>query len=225
MTKYDFIKDIIEENILIKIGVQDFAGNEIGYLRPLTKNLIENERSIITKLTEWRNQFSMHFFSTFIATEERTKYWLQNQVLNKSDKLLFLIYSQNNLVGHLGFTNFNFETVELDNLVRGELGGHSQLIFYAESALIDWIFQKLELKIITAQILSRNILSIFLQQKLKFRIKNKIYLNEILENDEALLVETIDNKIINPRLFKYVVFLTKDDFYNNHESLKNENYY
>lgn len=225
MTKYDFIKDIIEDNILIEIPVHDFDGIEIGHLKPITKKMIDNDRTIVSKLTTWRNQSSKHFFTTFIATEERTKRWLLNQVLNKSDKLLFLIYSNSspNFLGHLGFTNFNNNTLELDNLVRGERGGDPQLIMLSELSLINWVYKELNVSIIKGEVLYRNVIALLLHKKVGFEINRKIYLKEVVDGSETKLISIGESEFKNDKLFKYIISLNKKKFYEAYNGLKYEN--
>ena len=221
MTKSSFIKNIIDDDILIKIPVKDFDGNKIGYLEPITKKTLKNDITIAAKLTAWRNQASKHFLSTFVATEERTKEWILNQVLSQFTKLLFLVYSNSNLVGHFGFANYNDDTAELDNLIRGESGGHPDLILFSEFALIDWMFKELEISTITGQVLCRNIIALLLHKKVGFEIINKIYLKEVAERNETKLVEINENEFKNEKIFKYIILLKKEKFYEIYNGLKN----
>jgi hypothetical protein len=220
VSKFDFIKDIIEEKIHLEIPVEDFNGNKIGFLKPITKNCIEADNSVINKLTEWRNKASRHFLSSFHATEERTKIWLSNQVLNKTNKLLFLIYPDSNFAGHLGFTNLNDDSAELDNLIRGESTGHPELILFTEFAIMDWLFTNLDISYVHARVLYRNIMAMLIHKKVGFEINNKIYLKEIVEENETRFIEAAD-KEINEKIFEYIISINKEKFYQIYNGLKN----
>src|SRR5947209_20576679 len=74
----------------------------------------------------------------------------------------------------IGFKILPDRSVELGNLVRGERCGHYQLTYYAELALIDWIFQALPADIIFGISIADNLMCATLQRSLGFRRAQQI---------------------------------------------------
>lgn len=149
------ISDILEGRISCKIHLHDDSGEPSGTLEPLTRRHIP-ENDVIESMTRWRNRASRYFMTQFEATPERTRAWLSDTVLADSSRMLFLMRSPMKLVGHYGFKNLTSESAELDNLVRGEPGGHPRLVYHAELGMIRWLFDTFNLKRITAHVLSDN---------------------------------------------------------------------
>ena len=54
-------------------------------------SVVDNSDDTIRLLTEWRNEFFDAYFDKFTATEDRTKKWLKEQVMEKADRILFII--------------------------------------------------------------------------------------------------------------------------------------
>src|SRR5437899_12073690 len=76
--------------------------------------------------------------------------------------------------GAFGFKILPDRSVELGNLVRGERCGHYQLTYYAELALIDWIFQALPVDVIFGISMADNLMCSTLQRSLGFRRAQRI---------------------------------------------------
>ena len=53
---------------------------------------VDFSNNTIKLLTQWRNDFFDSFFDKFPATEDRTKKWLKEQVIEKKDRILFIIW-------------------------------------------------------------------------------------------------------------------------------------
>ncbi|OWO97042.1 hypothetical protein B5E41_01785 [Rhizobium esperanzae] len=179
-----YIHDIVQEKISAVIDLVDESGTPIGRLLPLTVSHLDDE-VILGKLTDWRNA-NMNFFLThFTATIERTRSWLANVVFKNPTQLMFLIYSSDQLIGHFGFKDLTEKDVLLDNAMRGERGGHPKLLQAAGRALIDWLFEKTNVKTVYGYVLTTNAAAIMLNRAMGFGLWDKYPLNKSVTNGEA----------------------------------------
>jgi hypothetical protein len=68
--------------------------------------------------------------------------------------------------------------VEIDNLIRGEVGGHPELICYAEIALVKWLFKTFMVKRIYGFVLADNFPALNLHQSIGFRLAELLPLHK-----------------------------------------------
>ncbi|MBF0308690.1 MAG: GNAT family N-acetyltransferase [Magnetococcales bacterium] len=155
------------------ILVRRSDGKVIGRLSPLRPATL-GEGDLIAKLTAWRSRWMHCFLTQFAATPSRTAKWLERVVLPSDERVLFLIHTEAGVpVGHIGVCGLSPERAELDNLVRGEVGGDIQLIYYAAQALLRWICGELKILTINLHVLSSNSRAIILYERLGFRQINR----------------------------------------------------
>jgi RimJ/RimL family protein N-acetyltransferase len=106
---------------------QDFVipvfgkNSQVAVLKPITKsNLHENMPNceLIKSLADWRRNNQLWYPTVFTVTDEGTKLWLKNQVIDVDDRILFLIVSMDGVAfGHMGLFKG-----EIDNVLRGITG-------------------------------------------------------------------------------------------------------
>lgn len=170
------------------IPIKKDNGLLIGYLRPIGNMLIHDEL-VINSLTRWRQKFMKYFLTQFEATNQRTSSWLQNIVLEDDTRILFLIVDNTGkAIGNFGVSNITESSAELDNLIRGEKGGDSQLIFFSEISLMLWLYNTLEIKDIYLHVLSNNAKTIALHHSVGFEKYQTKYLTKRSKNDEIFYV-------------------------------------
>jgi hypothetical protein len=122
-------------------------------------------------LTDWRRRYMKFFLTQFEASLSRTDAWLKRVVLPARDRILFLIELENGIfVGHIGASNISASSAELDNLIRGRKGGDARLIYYAELALLRWIFFSLEKEFALLHVFSTNEVTAALHKSVGFRL-------------------------------------------------------
>jgi RimJ/RimL family protein N-acetyltransferase len=91
----------------------------IAYLKPITYKYDYNLPKL---LGGWRRCNPTLSDSVFIITEQNTKDWIENHILSRKDRVLFLILTSSfKPIGHIGFSSFKFEEVsaEIDCVLRG----------------------------------------------------------------------------------------------------------
>ncbi len=205
------------------LSILDDRGDIIGKLVPVDEKLA-NDSKVIDSLRKWRQKY-MHFFLTqFTATNKRTSHWLNTVVLPNDDRILFIIYDDKGIaIGNFGVCNIDQTSAQLDNLIRGEVGGHKRLIFYAELCLIHWLFEIIEIKNIYLHVFSNNQKTLSLHKSVGFR-KTKIYKLEksTLDNEVKYMVN--HEKIPADDELGYIrMEIEKSEFYTIHRDHKFNN--
>lgn len=206
-----FISDIIHENINISIEITDSQNNYLGHLEPITLSILKNTE-IITKLTEWRNRAKQYFLTQFNANPKRTKRWLEEVVLKDNSRLLFLIYSPIKLIGNYGFKGLTVASVEIDNLIRGESGGHPRLIYYTEIALVKWLFTTFQVKRIYGFVLAGNFIVLNLHKSVGFRLTELVPLRKKEFQEEIRLDMGKPGDLSPDGLYSQKIELLSTDF-------------
>jgi len=206
-----YIEEVIDERLALEIKIADDAQQQIGVLKPVTRSLL-NDAGVIAKMTRWRNQAKRHFLTQFTATEARTKRWLEDVVLTDYSRLLLLLYSPTKLIGQFGFKGLSNDTVEIDNLIRGEIGGHPHLIYYSEIALVNWLFHTFSISSISGFVLLDNVLTLNLHQSTGFRKTERIPLQRIEREGEVYLQMKEAGSTNSGALFVQKLELHRSDF-------------
>lgn len=157
----------------------------------VTKNLIERD-DVISTLAEWRDKANIWFPSQFPVTIEGTKKWAREQLLNKSDRILFFVEIAGGNDGpfaHVGLYRFDYEnrTCEIDNIIRGKnIQATKGGVTIALQAMIDWAFTNLGFTALYLQVFSDNKRAIALYKRLGFG-----------EDNRVPLIKKVDSKVIS----------------------------
>ena len=214
---HQYLKDVINNRYDLNLDLFDWNGILIGKMTPLTKSHFTDD-FVIEKLTLWRNQNMNCFLTQFIATHKRTKKWLQDVVFETPGQILFLIYSDNQLIGHLGFKNLTCDDVLLDNAMRGERGGHPRLLQIAGQTLNKWLFNEVRVKTIYGYVLTTNIPAIMMNKQLGFGGWNKYPLIKKYENNETRWVLGDKNDESAEGIYCYKIILEAPNINNGRHS-------
>jgi RimJ/RimL family protein N-acetyltransferase len=103
-----------------------FSGETpIAYLEPIRFGYKEKYPYLPELLGRWRKENPTLSNSQFEITKENTTNWLDNLVLKRKDRILFMIFDWETKkpLGHIGFSSVNFEehSAEIDCVLRGEI--------------------------------------------------------------------------------------------------------
>jgi len=144
----DFIESLFDSykckakyDILKCIPVYDDEDNIIAYLRPITADYRHTIKDCAKILGEWRAQNPSISASTFTITVERTERWLDNLIIGRPDRILFfIVLTDGTLVGHIGYSSFNYETrtAEIDSVLRGVKDRAPGIMTYALRSMLWW---------------------------------------------------------------------------------------
>lgn len=214
-------KGLEEGNIVREIPIFDDSHQYIGKLKPIDIELVQDQM-VIESLTKWRQKFMRFFMTQFEATPERTGKWLKNNVLTDDSRLLFLIYDENNkLIGNFGICNIQEQNVELDNLIRGEKGGHKHLIFFSELTLISWLYS-LDVVNIYLRVFSNNFKTISLHSSVGFKPKEILALQKDINNSNEITYIAVPSSPQKEQLGLIIMELDKSSFTPHYHSKENK---
>ncbi|MBR0598679.1 GNAT family N-acetyltransferase [Sinanaerobacter chloroacetimidivorans] len=147
-----------------------------GFLRPITKDYRITIPDCGSLLAKWRNENPTMSAQAFLATAEGTERWLDNQVIEREDRILFLVLGLDGAkIGHIGFSSFNFEdkSCEVDAVLRGDKSAAPGMMSFALAGLIDWGLRELKLKKITLRVFDDNHHAIRFYQRNHFILMNQ----------------------------------------------------
>jgi len=190
--KYFF--KIKKSNHPLSISIKDDQGNKIGVLELITWRDVGNKK-LIRLLSRWRDAASWYFPSQFKVTNRGTSIWLRKALLEKEDRVLFLIKDLKGApLGHMGLFTFDFEgkSCEIDNVIRGEKGVPG-LMTFALYALINWTFENISIQKLYLKVFKDNIRAISLYERCGFIPKKNIPLYKRVE-DETVYWEELEKE-------------------------------
>lgn len=147
--------------------------------------LVDQSDETINLLTEWRNKYWDAFPAKFNATKNGTKKWIQDQVLEKPDRILFMIILGNDKIGHIGTYRYNTidNSAEIDNVVRAIRKGYPGLMEKITKFMISWMFKELKLSKIQLKVFSDNYKAINLYERCGMLTVGNIPLKRIQTED------------------------------------------
>jgi RimJ/RimL family protein N-acetyltransferase len=156
-------------------------------LKPLTFDYVSLHPECVPLLTAWRNENAAGFASRFMATAARTRAWIEKQILQRIDRILFLIFlADGSCVGHIGLSAFDFSqrSCELDNVVRGVKNALPGLMSHAARAMIGFAFGTLQVKELYLRVLADNAHAVRFYQRLGFKETARLPLYKEIHDDE-----------------------------------------
>lgn len=182
-----------EDAYLNSIVIEDQELKNIGRLVPVGAWLLNSENDI-ENISSWRKKTMKMFLTQFDSTAEKTKIYIDKLCLQRDDRILFMILdADDRKIGHVGLVNINNNSVELDNLMRGVNGGDPRLIYFAELALLNWAFKKLNVRKSDVLVVSYNWLVKSLHEDVGFLDVQYIPLLK-LEKDGVVYHELLNSK-------------------------------
>ena len=186
----------------------------VGFLKPVTYLYKIIKPHYINLICQWREENEIGFANKFHGTHNKTENWIDNMLLPREDRILFMVHTLENVpVGHLGFSSFNFETrsCEVDNVVRGVKGVNKGIMSAAMNTLIEWGKQNLDLQKIYLRVLADNPHAIKFYQKLGFEEVERIPLYKRETKDLIEWVEDEEFKKRKPARFHICMKLLHQD--------------
>lgn len=143
----------------------------MGALVPVTSADLGDPQAV-ARLARWRQSAPEAFPSVAPVTVEGTGRWLEKGVLGQSDRMLFwVVDGDGKPVGHAGFFRFDPEsnTIEIDNVVRGERGCARGIMTLAVRTLCTWGLERLGLEALCLRVFDDNPRAIRLYRAVGFR--------------------------------------------------------
>ena len=172
---FDGLKRKSKDDMLYCIPIYGDHDNLCGYLIPIIQEYPIALPECAAIFAKWRNENPSMSGNEFIATTEGTEKWLRDLVINRDDRILFLIFSVDGTkIGHIGYSSFQFEdkSCEVDAVLRGEKLILPGMMTFALRALINWGLKELQLMVIRLRVFSDNV------EAIDFYKRNCFYIEE-----------------------------------------------
>jgi len=139
------------------LGFIDFLKVKINE-SVVTLRPIDESDDTVNLLKEWRIKYWDAFPTKFTPTFDGTKIWLRKQIIDNTDRILFLIMLNGKKIGHIGTFHYdeNSNSVEIDNVLRGVRGSLPGLMENVLNSMFEWMFSDLKLSKIQLRVFSDN---------------------------------------------------------------------
>lgn len=177
-TVVEIFRDIKQNNPSPAVSIIPVVhnGTIISYLRAVTRTSVKNPEEI-KRFAKWRKQSEQWFPTQFRVTLSGTKKWAKEQLIDKEDRILFMIEDLTGIaIGHVGLYRFDFDrrSCEIDNIIRGEkkLPG---IMTSAIMALCQWGSDVLGIKTYSLRCNPRNTKALALYKRCGFRAYEKTH--------------------------------------------------
>lgn len=206
-----FKKKTFSEAQKISISVKNIENVEIACLVPVGPWAL-NDDHLITLFSEWRGKFMRYFLTQFESSPDLTIKYLLNISLKQNNRILFAIYEDEELVGHIGLCNINETQSELDNFIRGKKTKNDDLIYFAEKALIYWAIDMIQIEKFYARCLSINVQALSLHARFGFTLKERQFIR-MIERENSFSYEASDEAQSTEKFYLDIIETTKDRFY------------
>ncbi|HKY57462.1 MAG TPA: GNAT family N-acetyltransferase [Aeromicrobium sp.] len=164
-------------------GVIAFPG---GHLRTLTSAT----DALSARLATWRRNNAEAFATRFPVTDDGTRAWLQDQVIDNPRRVLFLVLDDDGRpIGNLGFVVGDSLglPVEIDNVLRGEAAAPG-LMRQALLALLGWLTDQVDHEPVGLRVLGSNERAVRFYEKAGFHEVSRVNLVAQRDGDRVSLV-------------------------------------
>ena len=177
-------KDTFSEALDRAISVKDNCDTEIAKLVPIGNWALDDDH-LLESFAKWRQTFMRFFLSQFVASPASTQGYLKNLSIGQTNRIFFALYVGADLMGHIGLSNIDHESAELDNIIRGISGGHRDLMYFAEKTVLNWAFSTLAVERVYAQVMSKNFMALSLHERFGFSLKERFPLKKIVDGSSV----------------------------------------
>jgi RimJ/RimL family protein N-acetyltransferase len=179
---------------------------------PITYKYAQIIPGCVSLINKWRAENPTISTGTFEITVDRTVKWLYNLVLNREDRLIFMIRDLNNkFIGHLGFSSFNYnkKNAEVDSVLRGEKDVIPGIMTFAMRALMRFGINELQLNKIILHVYADNTHAVNFYNKNGFVVTKQIPLYKVKIDDEIKLEIAPDD--YTGKISRYYSLMTLDE--------------
>lgn len=215
-----FVKQVFDNykckkkfDILKLLPVYNDEEKLIAYLRPITADFRDSIKDCVSLMSAWRAENPSISASVFEITDERTSAWLDNLVIGRDDRLLFLIQTlDGRYIGHVGYSSFCYETktAEIDSILRGVQNVYPGVMTFALRTLLWWGKNTLKLENIELSTDTGNEKSQALYRRVGFVDKSRKALVKVIKADEVRWDPADDPDMPNAERYSLVMIYNKE---------------
>jgi hypothetical protein len=199
-----------------RLAIHDDEGRVVGAMRSIDLNMV-NDSEIVEQMTRWRAKNAANFFTQFSPTVERTRRWLNDDVLHEPTRLLFMVEGEDGQrLGQFGLCGITDEAAQLDNGIRGESGGHPRLFYFAELSAIQFCFEYLGVGRIFGHMFSNNTMALLLHKAVGLTIEKVQPLRRTESLGEVRFDPASTPNLVNTKLQLLTLSVDRKSFYLRH---------
>ena len=185
--------------------------------------LVDESEETIDLLTGWRKKYRNMFATDFIITKEKTRKWIQKDILENPDKIMFVIYIENKKIGIISSSQYNENTNSaiLDTMMKEPTFNLPGLMTVIEKVYLRWMFDELNLSKITGFLFSDNKKMMNIHEKCGWVILDVVPIQKIsIEgNTKWEKIATKSDNIDVERHFN-LIELTKENLMKNFDGIE-----
>lgn len=182
--KTNSLSDLFAKAIALK------SGN--GFLLPICELHLSDDE-LIEELSKWREENNFAYPTQFRVTTDGTKIWLKAQVIDNENRMLFIVINKyGQRIGHVGLANAisGDQSIEADNIVRGEKNKNYGIMRDAMENLLDWVDHNLNPNQVYLRVFSDNENAIRFYKKVGF-IEDILIPLEKIETEQKISFHVI----------------------------------
>ena len=215
-----YFYDRLEE--IKKHGSIDFLKIKFG-LGEIILKLVDTSDETVSLLYNLRKKYRKMFATDFEMTEDKTRNWIKNLILENSGRILFMIYFDNKKIGCIGNGGYDEKnnSSRLDNMMKDPLCNLSGAMTIVEKVYLKWMFDDLKLSKITGFLFSDNSRMINIHKKCGWITVDVVPIKKIFTEEETRW-EEITTKPNNENVERYFnkIELTRENIMKNFDDIK-----
>ena len=215
-----YFYDRLEE--IKKHGSIDFLKIKFG-LSEIILKLVDTSDETVSLLYNLRKKYRKMFATDFEMTEDKTRNWIKNLILENSGRILFMIYFDNKKIGCIGNGGYDEKnnSSRLDNMMKDPLCNLSGAMTIVEKVYLKWMFDDLKLSKITGFLFSDNSRMINIHKKCGWITVDVVPIKKIFTEEETRW-EEITTKPNNENVERYFnkIELTRENIMKNFDDIK-----
>ena len=215
-----YFYDRLEE--IKKHGSIDFLKIKFG-LGEIILKLVDTSDETVSLLYNLRKKYRKMFATDFEMTEDKTRNWIKNLILENSGRILFMIYFDNKKIGCIGNGGYDEKnnSSRLDNMMKDPLCNLPGAMTIVEKVYLKWMFDDLKLSKITGFLFSDNSRMINIHKKCGWITVDVVPIKKIFTEEETRW-EEITTKSNNENVERYFnkIELTRENIMKNFDDIK-----
>jgi len=154
--------------------------------KKISLRLVDDSDETVRLLLEWRMKYWDYFDTKFEGNYERTRKWIKEDIIKNPNRILFLIFSDNKKIGHIGIDHYDDSKnlAQIQNVLLGTKNGlPPNTMEDVLTSMFEWMFDELGLSKIQLNVFSDNFKAINLYEKCQMVTINSIPLKRNYTDD------------------------------------------
>jgi len=176
----------------LRLIITNDQGREIAYLELISRDDLNN-KELIEKVTLWRELNKTCFLTEFVPTIERTKNWLERSIVDNPERILFKIFTLDNiLVGHIGAI-FRGTYIEYDYYILGVKVEIKNFAITIARFFLLWLFGIESVSYILGNVRSDNVHAMDFHIRTGFRVNRQVPLARFESQNNEVTFKEVRN--------------------------------